>query len=152
LAGDIILNCPTTRTALTLDVGNGKCLPVLYNTADFSSLTAEQHDGTVWITAVATDGKSWKVRIDDNSGEDIIYHSDEILLLSGTRLGDGKIDVLASATYGGIENLVYSESALCTESETVAEYSNQNRYYGILSTELVEKYHESYVALKDALK
>jgi hypothetical protein len=152
LAGDINLNCPTTRTALTLDVGNGKCLPVLYNTADFSSLTAEQHDGTVWITAVATDGKSWKVRIDDNSGEDIIYHSDEILLLSGTRLGDGKIDVLASATYGGIENLVYSESALCTESETVAEYSNQNRYYGILSTELVEKYHESYVALKDALK
>ncbi len=152
LAGDIILNCPTTRTALTLDIGNGKCLPVLYNTADFSSVTAEQHDGTVWISAVATDGKSWKVRIDDNSGEDIIYHSDEILLLSGTRLGDGKIDVLASATYGGIENLVYSESALCTESETVAEYSNQNRYYGILSTELVEKYHESYVALKDALK
>lgn len=152
LADDIILNCPTTRTPLTFDLGNGKCLPVLYNTADFSSLTAEQHDGTVWISAMAKDGKSWSIRIDDNSGEDIIYHSDEILLLSGTRLEDGKIDVLASATYGGNENLIYSESALCIKSETVAEYSDQNSYYGILSTELVEKYHESYVALKDALK
>ena len=106
--------------------------------------------------AVASDKKSWRIRIDDRSGENITYHGDEILLLSGTRLGDGSIDVISRVTYGTtsnkIENLIYSESVECTSSKTVGRYSRQESYYGMLSTELVEKYHESYVALQNALK
>jgi hypothetical protein len=153
IAKDIVLNCPSTRTALKVDVGNGKTLPILYTTDRFSSVTTEQRDGTVWIKAASKDGKEWCVRIDDCSDDPIKYHSDEILLLSGTRLGDGKIDLLAMATYGTsgqkIENRIYSESAACTKSATVAELSKQNSYFGIFSMHLIEKYHESFIALKD---
>ena len=156
LIDDIRLNCPTSRSFFAVDVGNGLSLPVLYNTADFSSVSAEQRDGSVWVSAVASDKKSWRIRIDDRSGENITYHGDEILLLSGTSLGDGSIDVISRVTYGTtsnkIENLIYSESVECTSSKTVGRYSRQESYYGMLSTELVEKYHESYIALQNALK
>ena len=156
LIEDIKLNCPTGRSFFSLDVGNGLSLPVLYNTAEFSSVSSEQRDGSVWISAVASDGQNWRIRVDDCSGEGITYHSDEILLLSGTRLGDGRIDIISRVTYGTtsnkIENLIYSESVECTESKTVGEYSRNECYYGVLSTELVEKYHETFTALQYALK
>ena len=156
LADDIKRNCPTTHTYIATDVGNDMSLPVLYKTANFSSVYTERHDGTVWVSATAKDGKTWRVRIDDGSDEPIIYHSDEILLLSGSRLGDGNIDRIATAEYGTqsekTENMIYSESATCSRSETVAEYSGKNSYYGILSLLIVERYHESFIILKDTLK
>ena len=156
LIDDIKLNCPNSRTFFSLDVGNGMALPVLYNTADFSSVSAEQRDGSVWISAVANDGKTWRIRVDDRSGDSISYHSDEILLLSGTRLGDGNINIISRVTYGTssakTENLIYSESAECVEEKTVGEYSKQENYYGIFAMKIVEKYHESYFTLQNTLK
>ena len=156
LVDDIKLNCPTSRTFLSLDVGNGLSLPMLYNTSEFSSVTAEQRDGSVWISAIANDGQDWYIRIDDCSGANITYRGDEILLLSGTRLGDGNIDIISRVTYGTTsdrtENLVYSESAVCTNSKTVSEYAKKDSYYGMFAMELLEKYHESYITLKNALK
>lgn len=156
LAEDIRLNCPVSRTALIVEVGDGKSLPVLYRTSAFSSVSAERRDGTVRINAVTKDGRELCIRIDDHSGEPIAYEGGEILLLSGTRLGDGGVELVATAEYGSfserVERRIYSDSVVCTDSETVAEYSDEYRYYGMLSVCLAEKYHESFIILKDTLK
>ena len=93
---------------------------------------------------------------DDGSGERFYYRGDEILLLSGLILGDGNIDLIAKVKYGTtsdkIENRLYSESSVCISSESIGEYSGQNSYYGMLATRLAEKYHESFIILKDTLK
>ena len=156
LVNHIRNNCPASYTLLTVDVGNAKSVAILYRNDSFLSVSPERRDGTVWVTAVAKDGKSWQVRVDDGSDYPIKYHSGEILVLSGTILGDGNIDLIARAKYGStsydkIENRIYSESAACIKSETVAEYSARESYYGMLELELVEKYHESFIILKNTL-
>ena len=156
LVDDIEHNCPPTRTFMSVDLGNGISLPLMYRTAAYLSVTAERRDGTVWINAKDLGGKVWHVRIDEPTDDDVRYESDEILLLSDLRIGDGNIDRIATVEYGTlsdkIERLIYSESAACKKSETVAEYSKENSYFGILSLELVERYHEDFIILKDSLK
>lgn len=156
LIDDIKLNCPSDCTYLAVDVGNEMSLPVLYKTAAFSSVSTEHSEGTVWVTATAKNGKSWTIRIDDGSDESFYYRGDEIMVLSGLILGDGNVDLIARVKYGTtsdkIENRIYSESAACISSRTIGEYSGQNSYYGMLATKLTEKYHESFIILKDTLK
>lgn len=156
LVDDIERNCPTTHAYFAIELDNNTTLPVLYSTAAISSVSAERHDGTVWVSATAKDGKTWLVRIEDGSDERFAYRGDEILLLSGARLGDGRIDRIATVEYGPqsekIERLIYSEDAACTKSESVAEYSGKESYFGIFSMEIVERYDESFIILKDTLK
>lgn len=156
LADDIEHNCPSGRSFMSVDLGNGISLPLIYRTNAYLSVTAERRDGTVWINARDLGGKVWHVRIDEPTDDDIRYESDEILLLSDLRIGDGNIDRIATVEYGThsdkIERLIYSESATCKKSETIAEYSKENGYFGILSLELVERYHEDFIILKDSLK
>ena len=149
-------NCPTTHTYLAVDVENDMTVPVLYNSSAFSSVSTERRDGSVWVNATANDGKTWRVRIYDGSKKGVFYHSDEIFVLSDLRLGDGNIDRIATVKYGPqsekIERLFYCETAVCTKSETVVEYSASESYCGMLSLEMIERYHESFIILKDALK
>ena len=156
LAQHVELSRRNDHTALMVDLGDGMSLPILYKTSAFSSVSTERRDGSVWINATAADGKLWRIRIEDGSDEPIIYNSNEILLLSGSHLGDGLIDRIATVSYGNsfnkTENTIYSESADCIKSETVAELSKEKCYFGIFSVDLVEKYHESFINLKETLK
>lgn len=156
LAKHVRLNAQSGHTYLEVDLGDGIVLPILYKSAEISLIETECRDGSVWINATVNDGKLWRVRIKDVSGESLVYESDEILLLSGSRLGDGHIDRIAEVTYGSssdkVERLIYSENATCLSGESVGEYSSKNSYCGIFAMELLERYHESYIILKDALK
>ncbi|MBQ7376397.1 MAG: hypothetical protein IJW52_05900 [Clostridia bacterium] len=156
LVKHIELNCPTTHTYLAVEIENDMTVPVLYNSAALSSVSTERRDGSVWVNATANDGKIWRVRIYDSSKKGVTYHSDEIFVLSDLRLGDGNIDRIATVKYGPqsekIERLFYGETVICTKSETVTEYSGTASYCGLLSLEIIERYHESFIILKDTLK